>query len=59
VSAERFARTVNAGTVDQHLDRIARLVAAGVDEAIFSVAGLSGPDDLDPLAALVAAVATR
>jgi len=37
VSAERYARTVNAGTVEQHIERVRRFVEAGVDHVIVSL----------------------
>jgi F420-dependent oxidoreductase-like protein len=40
VAAERFARRVHAGTVDQHVHRVRRYVEAGVDEVIVSLVGL-------------------
>lgn len=39
-SAERFARSVHAGTVEQHVARVANYVAAGVDHVIVSLVGL-------------------
>ena len=41
MGAERFARSVNAGTVDEHIDRVGRFVDAGVDTVIVSLADLS------------------
>jgi len=55
VSAERHARAVNAGTIDQHLERLSRFAAVGVDEMIISVAGLNSPGSLDPLGRLAQA----
>jgi F420-dependent oxidoreductase-like protein len=43
VSAERHARTVNAGTVEQHVDRVRRYAAVGVDHVIVSLADLTSP----------------
>ncbi len=43
--AERFARSVNAGSVDEHIDRIERFVVAGVDTIIVSLADL-GPESI-------------
>jgi F420-dependent oxidoreductase-like protein len=37
VTAERHARAVNAGTVEQHVDRVGRYLAAGVDHIIVSI----------------------
>jgi F420-dependent oxidoreductase-like protein len=45
VTAERHARTVNAGTVDQHVERVGRYVSSGVDHVIVSL-----PDVHDPAA---------
>jgi alkanesulfonate monooxygenase SsuD/methylene tetrahydromethanopterin reductase-like flavin-dependent oxidoreductase (luciferase family) len=41
VSAERHGRAVNAGTIEQHVERIARFVEAGVDHVIVSLADLA------------------
>ena len=38
------------------MERVGRLVAAGVDEVIVSIAGLDGPESLDAFAAVIAAV---
>jgi alkanesulfonate monooxygenase SsuD/methylene tetrahydromethanopterin reductase-like flavin-dependent oxidoreductase (luciferase family) len=51
VSAERHARTMNAGTVEQHVDRVGRFVDAGVDHVIVSLADLTAQPDA-PSAAL-------
>ncbi|MFN8020169.1 MAG: LLM class flavin-dependent oxidoreductase [Acidimicrobiales bacterium] len=40
VSAERFARDVTAGTVDQHVERVQRFAEVGVDHLIASVVGV-------------------
>jgi alkanesulfonate monooxygenase SsuD/methylene tetrahydromethanopterin reductase-like flavin-dependent oxidoreductase (luciferase family) len=45
VAPERHARAVNAGTVDQHVDRVGRYIAAGVDHVVVSL-----PDVHDPAA---------
>ena len=46
LSAERHTRAVNAGTVQQHVDRAGRYIEAGVDHLIVSLADLpsSGED---------------
>jgi F420-dependent oxidoreductase-like protein len=44
MSAERYARSVNAGTVEQHVERIGRYVEAGVDHMIVSLADLTASD---------------
>ncbi|MCU1393768.1 MAG: luciferase [Ilumatobacteraceae bacterium] len=36
-SAERHARAVNAGTLEQHVERVARFLEAGVDQVIVSL----------------------
>jgi F420-dependent oxidoreductase-like protein len=56
VSAERHARSVNAGTVEHHVERVNNYVAAGVDHVIVSVAGLEGPTSLDAMGRLIEAV---
>jgi len=42
-SAERHARAVNAGTVDQHAGRVQRYVEAGVDHVVVALADLAHP----------------
>jgi F420-dependent oxidoreductase-like protein len=54
VSAERFARQVNAGTVEQHAGRVRDLVAAGVQTVIFSLADLDGPAQVERFADVIA-----
>ena len=41
VSAERHIRTVNAGTVEQHVERIRRYLDAGVDHVIVSLPNIA------------------
>ncbi len=41
MGAERFARSVNAGSVDNHVERVGWFVGAGVDTIIVSLADLS------------------
>ena len=53
-SAERFARQAHAGTVAQHVERVRRYVAAGVDHVIVSLVGLGEPA-LDRFGAVIAA----
>jgi F420-dependent oxidoreductase-like protein len=48
VSTERHVRATNAGTVAQHVDRVGQLVEAGVSEVMVSLAGLTGPAELEP-----------
>jgi F420-dependent oxidoreductase-like protein len=43
VSAERHARVVNAGTIEQHAERVSRFVAAGVNHVIVGLADLTVP----------------
>jgi F420-dependent oxidoreductase-like protein len=59
VSAERFARSVNAGTVQQHADRVERFVAAGVDHVIVSLADLHLTDSVERYGSLLRAIASR
>lgn len=54
VSAERHARTVNAGTVEQHVGRVAKFVRSGVDQLIVSLADLADPAGIDRYAAVIA-----
>jgi F420-dependent oxidoreductase-like protein len=51
--AERFAREVNAGTVDDHLARVERYREAGVATMIFSVADTAEPGSMERLGHLV------
>ena len=55
VSAERFARAVNAGTVDQHVGRIERFVEAGVDQIIVSLADLGDAGAVDRYGNIISA----
>jgi F420-dependent oxidoreductase-like protein len=59
VSAERYARNVHAGTIDQHVARVERLAAAGVDHVIVSLAGLTATDRPAEVVGRVAAVIHR
>ncbi len=47
MSAERFARSANAGTIGQHVDRLANLSEAGVQLEIVSLADLQGPEQIE------------
>jgi F420-dependent oxidoreductase-like protein len=47
VSAERHARAVNAGTLEQHVDRVGRYVEAGVDHVIVSLVDVDDPAALE------------
>jgi F420-dependent oxidoreductase-like protein len=55
VTAERHARTVNAGTVEQHVARVERLVDAGADHIVVALADLADLDAVDRYAAVVSA----
>jgi len=59
VSAERHARAVNAGTVEQHVERVARYVDAGVDQMIVSLADLADESSVERSGRLLAAVRER
>jgi alkanesulfonate monooxygenase SsuD/methylene tetrahydromethanopterin reductase-like flavin-dependent oxidoreductase (luciferase family) len=54
VSAERYARHVNAGTVEQHAARVGDLVAAGAGTVIVSLADLDGPEPVERFADVIA-----
>jgi F420-dependent oxidoreductase-like protein len=56
VGAERFARSVNAGTVADQVARLRGLAAAGVQTAIVSLAGLGPTDPVERFADVIAAV---
>lgn len=56
VSAERHARAMNAGTVQQHASRIERLIAAGVDQVIVSLVDLADPAAVDRYGAVIDSV---
>lgn len=58
MSAERHARGVNAGTVEQHIGRVERLVDAGVDHVIVSLAGLD-TGAIERFAAVIDGARTR
>jgi F420-dependent oxidoreductase-like protein len=58
MSAERHARGVNAGTVEQHIGRVERLVDAGVDHVIVSLAGL-GTSAIERFAAVIKGARAR
>jgi len=55
VPAERHARTVNAGTVEQHLARVGRFVEAGVDHVVVSLADAADAESVDRYGAVIAA----
>lgn len=52
VSAERFARDVAAGTIEQHLARVERYVEAGIDHLVASVVGVDADGALERWAAV-------
>jgi len=55
VSAERHRRTVNAGTIEQHVTRIERYVEAGVDQVIVSLVDVADPSAVDRYGVVIAA----
>jgi hypothetical protein len=54
VDADRYAASVNAATVEDHVERVAALAAAGVDEVIVSLPDLGLDTDAaeDPVTRL-------
>jgi F420-dependent oxidoreductase-like protein len=52
-SAERHARTVNAGTVEQHVARVRRFQAAGVDQVVVRLADLADVASVDRYSAVI------
>lgn len=55
VSAERHARSVNAGTIDQHLARVGRFVEAGVNHVVVSLADAADTDSVNRYGSVIAA----
>jgi alkanesulfonate monooxygenase SsuD/methylene tetrahydromethanopterin reductase-like flavin-dependent oxidoreductase (luciferase family) len=55
MSAERHARAVNAGTVEQHLSRVGRFVEAGVDHLVVSLADAAEVDSVDRYGSVITA----
>lgn len=55
VSAERHARAVNAGTVEQHLARVGRFVEAGVDHVVVSLADAADAESVDRYGSVIRA----
>jgi alkanesulfonate monooxygenase SsuD/methylene tetrahydromethanopterin reductase-like flavin-dependent oxidoreductase (luciferase family) len=55
VSAERHARAVNAGTVEQHVARVGRFVEAGVDHVAVSLTDAADADAVDRYGPVIAA----
>ncbi len=58
-SPEQHAAAVHAGTVEQHVDRVARLVAAGVDHVIVSLPDIDDTDAVGRWAAVASATRLR
>lgn len=54
-SAERHARTVNAGTVDQHVTRVQRFLDAGVDQIVVGLPNLADLDAVDRYRSVITA----
>jgi F420-dependent oxidoreductase-like protein len=59
ISAERHARNVHAGTVDQHVGRVARYIEAGVDHVIVSLVDVADAGAIERYGAVIAACRTR
>ncbi|MCU1368260.1 MAG: Luciferase-like monooxygenase [Ilumatobacteraceae bacterium] len=57
VSAERHTRAVNAGTVEQHVARVARYSEAGVDQIIVSLPDVADDGAVERLGRLISACA--
>ncbi len=55
VSSERHARNVHAGTVEQHVARVERYAAAGVDTVIVSLVDVDDPAAIARYARVIAA----
>jgi len=55
MSAERFARRVNAGTIDQHVTRFRELATAGVQTAMVSLPDVDDPGVLERFGEVIAA----
>jgi alkanesulfonate monooxygenase SsuD/methylene tetrahydromethanopterin reductase-like flavin-dependent oxidoreductase (luciferase family) len=56
MAAERHARAVNAGTVEQHVARIERYAEAGVDHVVVGLADLADAAAVDRYGAVISAV---
>ena len=54
-STERHARNVHAGTVDQHVARVARYTDAGVDHVIVSLVDVADPGAIERYGSVIAA----
>jgi hypothetical protein len=54
-SAERYARSVNAGTVDDQIGRFSALASSGVGTAIVSLPDLDDPEPIERFGRVVAA----
>ncbi len=55
LSAERHARFVSAGTVEQHVARVRRFVHAGVDHIVVSLADAADVASVDRYGSVIAA----
>jgi F420-dependent oxidoreductase-like protein len=55
VSTERHARAVNAGTVEQHVTRVGRLVDAGVDHLVVSLTDAADAGAVDRYGSVITA----
>lgn len=53
MSAERFAARVHAGTVDDHVARFRAFASVGVQQAIVSLADLTGPEEVERFGAVI------
>ena len=58
LAPEDAAERLLAGTVDQHVDRFARLAGAGVHTAIVSLADIGHPDAIEHFMPVIAACST-
>ena len=58
VSAERYAASINAATVSDHIGRFRALADAGIQHAIVSLADLVDPDAVTRFAAVIQAFRT-
>ena len=54
-STERHARNVHAGTVEQHVARVARYTDAGVDHVIVSLVDVADPGAIERYGSVIAA----
>jgi hypothetical protein len=54
VSAAAYARQHNAGTPAEHVERYRTLAGSGVDTIFVALPDLSGPDEIERFAAVIA-----